>query len=99
MEGVLAVLGLVLELGGIGVALWGLEELSGELFPNRPLPHRAALRRVKRALGVKPRTTMSLMSTVPDIHTFPQSRGGTATGGRHRTTLPWRNGTSTGNPA
>lgn len=54
MEGVLAVLGLVLELGGIGVALWGLEELSAELFPSRPLPHRAAFRRVKRALGVKP---------------------------------------------
>jgi hypothetical protein len=47
-------IGLGCELAGIGIALWGLDELSGELFPGRPLPHRAAWRWTKRRLGIKP---------------------------------------------
>jgi hypothetical protein len=49
------VVGLLLELGGIGFALWGLDHLGKELFSIRsPLPHRVAGRWTLRRLGVKP---------------------------------------------
>jgi hypothetical protein len=53
--------GVILELGGIAIALWGVDELSADLFPGQPLPHRAGgrlikrgWRLVKRRLGFKP---------------------------------------------
>jgi hypothetical protein len=49
-------IGLACELVGLGIALWGLDELSSELFPTSPLPHKAAGRWVKRRVGFKPHT-------------------------------------------
>jgi hypothetical protein len=52
--GSVAAAGVVLELTGIAVALWGLDDLSAELFPSRPLPHRSVPRWIKRRIGLKP---------------------------------------------
>ncbi len=44
----LAVVGLVLDVAGLVATLWGLDSLSGELFPGAPLPHRRVGRWLKR---------------------------------------------------
>jgi hypothetical protein len=41
-------IGLVCELVGLGIALWGLDDLSKELFQTSPLPHRVPGRWVRR---------------------------------------------------
>lgn len=51
---VLSVIGLVLELAGLAIVLQGLDELSSDLFPGRPLPHRAAWRWIRQRIGPKP---------------------------------------------
>ncbi len=61
MADLLTILGLVLEVGGIVVALRGIATQNDALFPNRRRPYRTALRAVKRlpvrlkhALGLQP---------------------------------------------
>ncbi len=43
----IALVGLVLDVAGLMATLWGLDSLSGELFPGAPLPHRRASRWLK----------------------------------------------------
>lgn len=64
--GWLALLGVALDVIGLLIALWGVDELSRELFPNRPLPHRAVWRWVRSKLPwlrrdatVRPKTITS----------------------------------------
>jgi hypothetical protein len=66
-------IGLVCELGGIVVALWGLDELSSELFPGRPLPHKAAWRWTKRrVLRIKPnRVTVQVHPATLTLEALP----------------------------
>ncbi len=61
MADLLTMLGLVLEVGGIVMALRGIATQNDALFPNRRRPYRTALRAVKRllvrlkhALGLQP---------------------------------------------
>ena len=51
--GLLSAVGALLELVGLVVALVGVQELSAELFPSRPLPHRAAWSWIRRYVGSK----------------------------------------------
>lgn len=60
----LVVIGALLEVGGIGVALWGVDDLSRELFPGRLLPHRALREWFdRRVLRRKSAVTLGVAST------------------------------------
>ncbi|MCA1693388.1 MAG: hypothetical protein LC749_00910 [Actinobacteria bacterium] len=75
MATLLAVLGLILNFGGIGVTLWGLDELSSELFPGRPLPHRATWQWIKWKLGRKRVHRVVIGSTVGATASVGHARG------------------------
>jgi hypothetical protein len=73
--GAVAPAGVVLELTGIAIALWGLGELSADLFPNRPLPHRAGWRWVKRRIGIKPPRRVVEVGAVIEVDAAGRARG------------------------
>jgi hypothetical protein len=47
----LVVVGVVLEVSGIGAVMWGADTLAAELFPQRPLPITRARRWLRRTFG------------------------------------------------
>lgn len=61
--------GVLLQLGGITLALRGLDELGGTLFPGRPLPHQAFWRAAKRRVGLAPKPRLVHLRGAASVET------------------------------
>lgn len=59
----LSVAGTAFELGGLGIALWGVDQLGRELSLGHVVPHRRASRWLKRTLGFKSKPTNAEVGT------------------------------------
>jgi hypothetical protein len=57
-----ALVGTTLDVIGVGMAAYGVDELGRELFPESPLPHRAVARRVRRLLRRPKKVTIGVAS-------------------------------------